>query len=80
MADGDDTPFVDSNIWLYALVEGDDPAKTTLARRAPSTSVGSRADPLVRPASSHEGSVWLFERPIPRIRWRPKVTASGTRR
>jgi predicted nucleic acid-binding protein len=33
MAAGDDTPFVDSNIWLYALVEGDDPVKTELARR-----------------------------------------------
>ena len=33
MADGEDTPFVDSNIWLYALDEGDDSAKTALARR-----------------------------------------------
>lgn len=33
MADDDDAPFVDSNIWLYALVEGNDPAKSALARR-----------------------------------------------
>lgn len=24
--------FVDSNIWLYAFIEGDDPAKTAIAK------------------------------------------------
>lgn len=32
MNDDEVAPFVDSNIWLYAMVSGDDPAKTQLAR------------------------------------------------
>jgi predicted nucleic acid-binding protein len=32
MDDDEVAPFVDSNIWLYALVAGDDPTKTQLAR------------------------------------------------
>ncbi len=27
----DEPPFVDSNIWLYALIEVDDPVKTSRA-------------------------------------------------